>query len=137
MYMSETLTQLPKKEEVASPDALFYLAVAQAPMDDLMYLYKQAKVTADALENEINDRVIKMESTVDINGVKATFRKGKRTYDYEKIADATDVPDDLVKLHTVEKIDWKKIVDASDVDDAVKELFATTGKPTVSIKIEE
>lgn len=100
-----------------------------------MLEYSDAQVAANSLRAEIEAAVLELEKTLTVGNVKATYRKGRKTYDYKEAADGhVMVHDSTIALFTSTpepRIDWRKICKHVGIDDVP----FTQGEPSVSLAL--
>ena len=99
-----------------------------------MLEYAEAKKKADELEAEIKAAVMELGKTQTVGIVKATYRKGRKFYDYRKGAQQGNADHVDIEKHTriTKKIDWRGLC----ADIGVADIPFTIGKPSVSVKID-
>jgi len=104
-----------------------------------MERWAELKAKIIGLENEIKAEVLLLKKTQDVGNVRATFAKGRKTYDYESIAKSQAIPPGLLEANTQEKIvtDWRNIVKAMNPDEEIMTQYCKVGKPSVTLKILE
>jgi hypothetical protein len=100
-----------------------------------MLAYGDAQEVANALKTEIETAVLDLEKTQTVGNVKATFRNGRKSYDYKAGAeDHPMVSDATLSLFTTQpapKIDWHKICKHAGIEDVP----CTVGKPSVTVAL--
>jgi len=90
---------------------------------------------ADKLAGEIKEEVLKLKKTVKTDVAKATYSKGRRTFNWEHIALELDPPKHLISAYSKTVVDWKKVAEELGVPSDLKEKHCTVGNPTVSLKL--
>ena len=139
--------RLPGVEEgvpiVNNPKAIFYDAIVDLiapelpPMDPsklaaLMLEWEQAKRQADALETRIKREVLNLGKSQTVGNVRATYSKGRRTFDYQEGA-GESVDPYVIEMHTKPRIDWRGVCNYIGRDK--DEIPFTQGQPSVSVKL--
>jgi hypothetical protein len=101
--------------------------LAQAMLD-----YGKLRAELESLGDAIKSTILAIGETQTVGNVKATFRKGRKSYDYEGAQDAW--PQEVVDRHTTEtlvvKTDWKAACKEQGL-----EAPYTEGEPSVKIKL--
>ena len=77
--------------------------------------WKALKLKIVALETEISKEVISLNKTQKFEGVTASLRNGRKTYDYEAGA-KNNTQQEIVERHTEEKVDWKAVCTDALID---------------------
>lgn len=119
------------------------LGVDRTPvnLDDVaqaMLTWKKLQGEADWAAEAVKREVLRLKETVTTGTVRATYSRGRKSYDY-KIGASRVVPDTewpgLVEEHTrtVKTVDWRSICYALNITD----IPFTQAEPSVSIKIIE
>lgn len=94
--------------------------------------YRLLRMDADELEAEIRKEVAEMASTVEIDGIKATYSEGRKTYKYEDAGKA-HADEHIICKHTKPVTDWRAVCK----DAGLINVPFTQGEPSVSIKISD
>lgn len=104
-------------------------ALAQMMLD-----YEDLHKRLMELEQAISDSVLQIEATQQVGNVKATYRKGRKSYDYK--AACKDAPDDVIEQYTKIKksTSWSKVA-TEGLGIPRKEIPFSVGEPSVSIKV--
>ena len=99
--------------------------------------WEELKIEISKLEAEIKKEVCTLGKTQQVGNVKASFSKGRKTYNYEGIAKSVDASDELITLHTQQKTvtDWTKLVKELSPSEEVMNQFVKVGASSVSLKI--
>ena len=100
----------------------------------LLAQLKDDEQALDKLELEIVAEVLSLKKTQKVEGVTVSYRKGTKKVDYEAAAKALKVP---VKAYQSVKTDFTAAVKAAKLDPEMLKPFSTTGRPSVSIKLED
>ena len=98
---------------------------AQAMID-----WKKLNTEIEELEEEIKAYVLEQKKTQNIGDVRATYSKGRTTYDYEFSAVQANAT--VEEKHRSEHIDWNAVCKDNNVSDLV---IAKQSDPSVRIKI--
>lgn len=98
-----------------------------------MLKYSDAQTEANKLRQEIEAVVLSLEKTQTVGNVKASYRKGRKSYDYKAAADGhVMVHESTLSLFTKTpepRTDWRGICKHVGIDDVP----FTTGEPSVSV----
>jgi len=70
--------------------------------------WKALKLKIVALETEISKEVIALDKTQKFEGVTASLRNGRKTFDYE-LAAKGNKQHEIIERHTKAKVDWKSV----------------------------
>jgi hypothetical protein len=100
--------------------------------------WEDAQRKADEMAAAIRDTVLELGETVVTGNVRATYRQGRKRYDYKGAADGHPmVSEPTVELFTKTKVtvDWRGICDHVGIEK--DEIPFSQGDPSVSLKIEE
>lgn len=106
----------------------------------LMLKWEAQKLLLDELETAIRDSVLLMQMTQTVGNVRATYSKGRKSYNYEEavthkglamVSDATMAL--FTKTRTTTTIDWRGICKHDGIEG--DELPFTQGAPSVRIKL--
>ena len=99
-----------------------------------MLEYEEAQRCADELRAQIESAVLEIGETQQVGNVKATYRTGRKNYDYA--AAAAEVPDTLIEEYTKVKttVDWRKLA-LEGLGIEKDRLPFTQSDPSVSVKI--
>jgi len=99
-----------------------------------MLEWERKKRELDELEEAIRDTVLQLEETVEVGNIKAQYRKGRKSYDYEAVG--ADAPPSLVKAYTkvTEKVYWRDLV-LDGMQIAQDTVPFTVSDPSVSLKL--
>jgi hypothetical protein len=103
-------------------------------LTELMIRYEGLKKACDALEASIKEEILKLGKSQSVGNVKATFTKGRKTINYQAIAEPL-APIEIVDKYTSKKVDWRKVFGEIDAENDIIEANTTIGDPSVSIKI--
>jgi len=103
---------------------------------NLMLQWEAQKQILEDIEEAIKTEVLAVGKTVDAGNVRASYSKGRRTFDYTlggKIIETA--PRTIIAEHTVniEKIDWKAVCE----DMQIADIPFTTTEPSVTLKLKE
>lgn len=96
--------------------------------------YEKAQRKADELRAQVEAAVLEIGETQQVGNVKATYRNGRKSYDYK--AAVKDDPGDIVLEYTETKtrVDWRALVlDGLGINK--DEIPFTQSDPSVSVKI--
>jgi predicted transcriptional regulator len=106
-------------------------------LTEKMAKWEELKLEISKLEADIKKEVLELGKTQQVGNVKASFAKGRTNYNYQGIAEAIEVPEEVMSKYTEQKTvtDWTKIVKELSPPDEVMSEFAKTGSPSVSLKI--
>jgi len=100
-----------------------------------MLAYADAQERADRLRVVIESAVMDLQKTQTVGNVKATYRKGRKSFDYKSAAEEHPmVSDATIHLYTTQpapKIDWRNICKHAGIEDVP----FTIGKPSVTVKL--
>jgi hypothetical protein len=100
-----------------------------------MLKWERMKRALDELEQAIKDTVMQLGKTQTVGNVRATYSKGRKTYNYEAAADGHPaVTDATIVLFTERKINWKDICEHVGIKDVPIE---KQSPPSVSLKLLE
>jgi len=110
-------------------------ALAQKMLD-----WRTKRLQLDQLEFQIKQSVLRMEKTQVVGNVRATYTKGRKTYDYEGRCSNLSLGDErsaeqvevVIARHTVPKTNWNKVCKELEL----KAVPYTQSKPSVSLKLE-
>jgi len=101
-------------------------------MDMLKWERKRREL--DELEQAIKDAVLQLKQTQTVGNVRASFSKGRKTYDYQAAADGHPmVSDATIALFTTPKVDWRGICKHAGIDDGIP--VKSESPPSVSLKL--
>jgi hypothetical protein len=86
------------------------------------------------IKERITAGVLEREQTQQVGNVKATYRKGRKSYDYQAVCE--DAPDDVVEQYTKvrKSVSWSKVA-LEGLGIPRKEIPFSVGEPSVSIKV--
>lgn len=103
-----------------------------------MLRWEEAQRFADELRGAIEDTVMQIGRTQTVGNVRATYSKGRKSYDYREAAleGDVDVSNATIELFTVTpapKTDWRKICEHVGVDKA--DIPFTQSPPSVMVKL--
>lgn len=86
---------------------------------------------ASTLAAEIEMAVLEIGKTQTVGSVRASYSKGRKSYDYKTAA--RDVPPSLVRAHTttIERVDWSGICK----DEEITDIPFTQSAPSVAVKL--
>jgi hypothetical protein len=96
--------------------------------------WEQKRRELDELEAAIKDSVMQIGQTQTVGNVRATYNKGRKSYDYQAAADGHPmVSEATVELFTTTtpKIDWRGICKHAGIEDVPFK----QGVPSVSLKL--
>ena len=103
-----------------------------------MLLWEAAKKSLDELTTVIQETVLLVGKTQTVGNVRASFSKGRRSFDYEAGAkDHPMVSDATLRLFTripvapPPYVDWKGVCEHAGIDDVP----FTQGDPKVTVKL--
>jgi hypothetical protein len=101
----------------------------------LLLKWEKAKEHIDALEGEIRDLVLMTGETQTVGYVRATYSKGRITYDYERACREreADMNPALVAQHAKVTVDWRAMALESLGLAQADIPVAKMGEPSVSI----
>ena len=112
--------------------------VDMSVLAEMMLEWEKVKARLDELSVLIEDDVLKIGKTQTVGNVRASYSKGRRSFDYEAGAkDHPMVSDSTVKLFTVVPetplpyVDWRGICKHAGIDDVP----FTQGDPSVTVKL--
>lgn len=110
------------------------MAISMVELAQSMLEWRELKLKLDALEHKIKDAVIQGGKTVDVGDVRASYRKPRRTWDYQTPG-IENAPEEVIQKYTktVTTIttDWRAICREIGVEGNSE----VTGKASVIIKI--
>jgi len=92
-----------------------------------MLEWERKRQELDELERRIKDAVMVLGKTQTVGNVRATYSKGRRSFDYQAAADGNL----FTEIKTVVSTDWKGICEHVGIDDVP----FTQGNPSVSLKL--
>jgi hypothetical protein len=95
---------------------------------------KSLQEKAAALEAEIASEVLTLGKSQQANGVKASYTKGRGSYDYKAAVDNIALPDELYLAHQKISYDYKAMCEAAEIDTA---LYYKAGTPSVKLQLED
>jgi len=96
-----------------------------------MLRWEQVRRQLDEIEAAIKDSVLEIGKTQTVGNVRASYSKGRKTYDYKTAIDGRNFESDaLVPFETVE-VDYRAACKALGVDDVP----FTQSAPSVSVKL--
>jgi len=96
--------------------------------------WEQKRRELDELEAAIKDSVMQIGQTQTVGNVRATYYKGRKSYDYQAAADGHPmVSQATVELFTTPKIDWCGICKHAGIEDVPFK----QGTPSVSLRLME
>ncbi len=99
--------------------------------------WEKLKLNLDALAAEIETAVLKIGKTQTVGNARASYSKGRRSYDYQEAADGhLHVSEATVSLFTTiipqtEKVDWRGICKHAGIDDVP----FVQSEPKVTLKL--
>ena len=112
--------------------------VDMAALAQMMLDWEAAKARLDELSALIEEDVLNIGKTQTVGNVRATFSKGRRSFDYEAGAqDHPMVSDATISLFTIVPetpqpyVDWRGICKHAGIDDVP----FNQGKPKVTVKL--
>ena len=96
-----------------------------------MLLWEQVRRRLDEIEEAIKDTVLQIGKTQTVGNVRASYSKGRKSYDYKSAVEAEDVlPGELAPFEKV-TIDYKA---ACETLGFINVTF-TQSEPSVSVKL--
>jgi hypothetical protein len=99
-----------------------------------MLEWEKVQREADRLKALIQDAVLDLKATQTVGAVRATYSKGRKTYDYQGAIEAAEESGDLdwEDLEPFEevKLDYRRACNTLSLDVSCKQ-----GKPSVSLKL--
>lgn len=99
-----------------------------------MLQWERAKKQLDDIETAIQDAVLQIGKTQTVGNVRASYSKGRKSYDYQAAADGHPmVSSATIELFTTPKVDWRGICKRVGIDDVP----FTQSEPNVSVKLLE
>jgi hypothetical protein len=110
--------------------------VDRSELAKMMLQWEKLQNRADELKAAIVDSVLQLEETVTAGNVKATYYRGRKSYDYSAVGQ--DAPQALKDKYTeapAPKTDWRKLVVEGMGIDASQIPF-TQSDPSVSLRIQ-
>ena len=98
-----------------------------------MLKWERWKRRIDELEQSIIDTVMQLGATQTAGNVRATYSKGRRSFDYEGAGQSADpgIIADYTTEQTIIKTDWRKVCDVAGVEAPVK----SQSPPSVMVKL--
>jgi hypothetical protein len=99
-----------------------------------MLEYERVQRQADALKHRIEEAVMDLGKSQTVGNVKATFRNGRKSYDYEAIGSTAKREQIMARTKMVAKTDWRKLV-LEDLGIEQDDVPFTQGDPSVSVKL--
>ena len=77
-------------------------------LTDKMEEWGELTRKADTLKKEIEDEVLLLKTSVEVEGVGVKYSPGRRSYDYAWLAKTIGVSEEVVVKHTkvTSKVDW-------------------------------
>ena len=97
----------------------------------LMLEWENTKKRLAELEAEIIPSVLAIGKTQTVGNVRASYRQGSKSYDYE--TPGKNAHDDVIAAHTETKIttNWKAVCEAANMTP----MIASQSAPSVSVKL--
>jgi len=86
---------------------------------------------AQVLECEIAQAVLEIGKTQVVGCVRATYSKGRTSYDYETAGKTA--PAEIIAQYTVPKTDWRKVCQEAGIEAPV----AKQSPPSVRLKLQD
>ena len=122
------------------------MEIEKLTLPQLMLLWGSLDGERNRVAELIQEQVLQLKATQNVGDVRATFGKGKGSYDYQGIAEEMKVDDMLIAKHTSKAttLDWKALCDQleRDLKPEAKRIFYaikgghfTPGKEQVRISI--
>jgi len=107
----------------------------------LMKRWKELKDELAMVEAGIKAGVLTQKKSEKAEGVIATYSKGRRSFNYEGIAQSLEPSQAMVDefTTTTTATNWKGVVDKMgvDLDDESMKEFTVQGNPSVSLRLEK
>ena len=100
----------------------------------MMLDWEKMRRRLDELEEAIRDSVLEIGTTQTVGNVRATYSKGRKSYNYREAADGHPmVSEATIGLFTksTPRTDWRGICKHAGIDDVPY----TQGDPSVSVKL--
>jgi len=96
-----------------------------------MLQWEELTRKAQALEREITKAVLNIGKTQVVGNVRATYSKGRVSYDYETVGKTA--PEEVIMRYTVPKTDWRKVCQEAELEAPV----AKQSPPSVRLKLQD
>ena len=99
-----------------------------------MLRWREWQAGADELAAAIRGTVLQLGETVTTGTIRATFRKGRKSYDYAgAAASGPKLDPDVIERHTktITKTDWRKVCN----DEQLADIPYTESNPSVTLKV--
>ena len=104
-------------------------------MAQMMLEWECLQKQADEVKAEIQEAVLEIGKTQNVGNVRATYSKGRKSYDYREAADGHPmVGDATVRLFTTQpepRVDWRGICKHAGIDDVPFK----QSDPSVTVKL--
>ena len=98
-----------------------------------MLKWEQLRRQLDELEEAIKDSVLQIGQTQTVGNVRASYSKGRKSYDYQTAADGHPmVSEATIALFTTPSVDWRGICKHAGIDDVP---IKSQSGPSVSLKL--
>ena len=107
----------------------------KADLARTMLRWESMKRVLDSLEAQIQASVLELGKTQNVGNVRASYSKGRKSYDYEAAAKPLDPPDSLLDACTKFSIDWRRVCNCMHI--AREEIPFTQSDPSVTVKLVE
>ena len=108
--------------------------VDRSQLAKLMLRWESIKQELDEIEGYIVDSVLRIEETVEVGNVRASYSAGRKRYNYQDVG--SDAPTSLVAEYTktVEQTDWRALV-MDGMQMSKDQIPFVQSDPTVTLKI--
>lgn len=97
----------------------------------LMLEWEAKRKELDKIETDIKNIVLELGESFTVGDIRATFTKGRTTYDYEMTVQRAEPDQETVDKFTSTVIDYRGITQELNLEPIIK----TVGEPSVTIKI--
>ena len=112
---------------------------------DKLRVWKALYLALKAVEEEIQAEVLAIRQSIEADGVRATYGKGRSKIDWEAICDEAKLRidpktfRDVVARHTTPRVNWRAVAKELGFaeDEVLVQQYTAPGKPYVSIKLKE
>jgi len=99
-----------------------------------MLQWGELKQKLDLLEAEISTEVLRREKTQTVGDVRASYSKGRRSYNYEAACKGRDLKDSDLEPYVIRCIDWRRVA-TEHLNLSKDELPFTASAPRVTLKL--
>ena len=94
----------------------------------------EAQAEADLIAEGIKAEVLALGKTQVVGNVRATWKAGRKTYDYQAAAQQL-ASIEIIEAHTVPQTDWRKVCETAQIKPDI--IPFTQSEPSVTVKLED